>query len=181
MGETQAERIVRVYTDLLVDSGVRQATIDAVSKRCGLTRAGLLHHHRSRVALDAALLERLRALVDEDVASMAAASEGAAAYYLSSSFAADSALERTVAAATRLAQAGSASAAGALREARGRWLDLLEAELGDVLVAKLVLLAGDGVGHQVDIRAGLPADAAEFVDAEEITALGAMLSRLSRS
>lgn len=180
MGETQAERIVRVYTDLLVDSGVRQATIDAVSKRCGLTRAGLLHHHRSRAALDAALLERLRALVDEDVASMAAASEGAAAYYLSSSFAEDSALERTVAAAT-LAQAGSASAAGALREARGRWLDLLEAELGDVLVAKLVLLAGDGVGHQVDIRAGLPADAAEFVDAEEITALGAMLSRLSRS
>lgn len=179
MAETKSEQIVTAYVDLLVASGVRQATIDAVARRCGLTRAGMLHHHRSRAALDAALLDRLGALVDEDVAAMAGAEDGPAAYYLTSSFAADSPLERTVVAATRLAQAGSTDAAAALRDARDRWYGLIREEVGDPVVAKFVLLAGDGVSHQTDIR-GQGGEDTEFVTAADIAALGALLTRFRR-
>lgn len=179
MAETKAEQIVSSYVDLLVASGVRQATIDAVARRCSLTRAGLLHHHGSRAAMDAALLARLEALVDEDVTAMASSPEGPAVYYLTSSFAAQSPLERTVVAATRLAQAGSAEAARALRDARDRWYGLIREEVLDPVVAKFVLLAGDGVSHQTDIRG--EGDDEEFVSAEDIAALGALLARLRRS
>lgn len=125
------------------------------------------------------LLARLEALVDEDVAAMASSPEGPAVYYLTSSFAAQSPLERTVVAATRLAQAGSAEAARALRDARHRWYGLIREEVLDPVVAKFVLLAGDGVSHQTDIRG--EGDDEEFVSAEDIAALGALLARLRRS
>lgn len=152
--QSKPRQIVSVYIDLLVDSGVRAASLDAVAREVTLSKAGLLHHFPSRRALDAGLLARVDELVDADVAAMRDAPEGAVHYYLASSFDADSELERAVVAATRLAQSGSAAAAEALRSASGRWYRVLLAETGDPVLAKFALLAGDGVSFHTDIAPG---------------------------
>ena len=153
-GHGKARQIIDVYVDLLVDTGVRAASLDAVARRVSLSKAGLLHYFPSRKALDAGLLGYMTELVDDDVATMRDSPDGAAHYYLTSSFDADSMLERAVVAATRLAQSGSEEAGQALRQASGRWYRVLVDELGDPLLARFVLLAGDGVSFHTDIAPG---------------------------
>jgi AcrR family transcriptional regulator len=148
---SKAEGIVDTYVSLLVDGGVRSATIDAVAKACGLSKAGVLHYFRSRAELDAALVERLRVLLREDLRLMRRAEGGPVRYYLTSSLDTEAPLERAVVAASRLAQAGHTEARAALGEARSAWLDVLEDALGNPVLARLALLAGDGASHHADL------------------------------
>jgi AcrR family transcriptional regulator len=173
---TKPDQIIDTYVDLLVSSGVRQATIEAVARRSGLSKAGLLHHYRSRGELDDALIARLRELVLEDVELMRGAEEGAAHYYLASSLNAESELERLVAAATRLAQAGNRAAGETLRWARDLWNETLEDELGDPVLARLIMLAGDGVSYHYDIA---DADQPPFVTEQDVAAITHLLERLA--
>lgn len=151
MRQEQPGRILNTYVQILVESGVRQATIEAVARRCGLSKAGLLHHFGSRAGLDAALLARLRELVERDVVTMRDAPGGAVHYYLATSLDSESELERMVVAATRLAHSGSTDAGAVLRWARDRWFDVMVAHLGHPLLARLAILAGDGVSYHNDI------------------------------
>lgn len=168
MESSRSEQILDTYVQLLVDQGVRQATIEAVAKRCGLSKPGLLHHFRSRSALDEGLIQRLREMVDADVETMASAPDGAVHYYLASSLEVDSPLERAVVAVTRLGQAGNAGARAELRRARDAWFDLILAQVGDPTRARLMLLAGDGIAYQADITepGGEP-----YVDRADIEAI----------
>ena len=177
MERHKPQQIIDTYVGLLVESGVRQATIEAVARRCGLSKAGLLHHYRSRAALDTALLERLESLVREDLALMREAPGGAVHYYLASSLDAGSELARLVVAATRLAQAGNPSAGEALRRARDQWYGILVEQLGDPLLARFALLAGDGVSYHTDIAE--PRE--HFISPADIDAFTQLFENLRRA
>ncbi|MFJ2619807.1 TetR/AcrR family transcriptional regulator [Glutamicibacter sp. NPDC087344] len=151
---TKQEIILDAYVALLYEHGAREATIDATAKRSGLSKAGLLHHFRSRQALDTELVRRLNELIDADVAAMLADPAQAVHYYFASSLEEDSPLERIVVAATRLAQRGNDQASAALRRGRDLWFQVLNDSLGDPVLAKLALLAGDGVSYHLDISRG---------------------------
>ncbi|NKF34784.1 TetR/AcrR family transcriptional regulator, partial [Pseudomonas sp. BGM005] len=75
---------------------------------------GLLYHFGSKEDLAAGLIERLDALTTADLERMTTAEEGPVAYYVRTSVMEDDALDRALIAATRLAQAGSTTAADAL-------------------------------------------------------------------
>ena len=98
--------------------------------------------------------ERLNELIDADVATMSADPAQAVHYYFASSMEEDSPLERMVVAATRLAQRGNEDASAALRRGRDLWYQVLNDALGDPVLAKLALLAGDGVSYHLDISRG---------------------------
>ena len=151
---TKQEIILDAYVALLYERGAREATIEATAKRSGLSKAGLLHYFRSRQALDTELVRRLNELIDADVAAMLADPAQAVHYYFASSMEEDSPLERMVVAATRLAQRGNQEASAALRRGRDRWFEVLNDSLGDPLLAKLALLAGDGISYHLDISRG---------------------------
>lgn len=165
---TKQEIILEAYVGLLYDHGTREATIDATAKRSGLSKAGLLHHFRSRKALDTELVRRLNELIDADVEAMRADLSQAVHYYFASSMEEESPLERMVVAATRLAKSGNDDAAVALRRGRDLWFQVLNEALGDPVLAKLALLAGDGVSYHLDISRG---NHDEFLTADTITQL----------
>lgn len=148
---TKQDAIIDAYVALLAEHGAREATIDATARRSGLSKAGLLHYFPSRQALDAELVLRLRGLIEQDVAAMAAHPDRAVHYYLASSLEQDSALERMVVAATRLAQRGHEDAGRVLRFGRDQWYGVLLDALGDPALARLALLAGDGLSYHQDI------------------------------
>lgn len=152
--DSKQDQIIDAYVALLCEHGSPEATIDATARRSGLSKAGLLHHFPSRQALDDGLVSRLQALIDADVAAMAREPEKAVHYYLSSSLEEASPLERMVVAATRLAQRGHEDAARTLRIGRDRWYAILVESLGDPALAKLALLAGDGLSYHLDITRG---------------------------
>lgn len=151
---SKQDKIIEAYVALLSEHGAHEATIDATARLSGLSKAGLLHHFPSRQALDAGLVSRLRTLIEEDVATMARIPERAVHYYLASSLDDASYLERMVVAATRLAQRGHEEAAQTLRFGRDRWYAVLVDALGDPALAKLALLAGDGLSYHLDITRG---------------------------
>lgn len=175
MDQSKPEQIIDTYVTVLAEAGVKQATIDAVAKRSGLSKPGLLHHYRSRADLDAALLSRLEKLVEDDLQQMQHAPQGAVHYYLSSSFDAGSPLEQAVVAATRLAQAGNQTAGEILRRARDHWYRILTDYLADPLLARMVLMAGDGVSYHTAIAAP---DDDSFTQHTDISALTHLIQQL---
>src|SRR5437868_3310221 len=68
--EGQAARVLTAYTDLLVERGIRGATLEAVASRAGLSKSGLLHHFTSVGALRTALFIELRAQARLDAEQM---------------------------------------------------------------------------------------------------------------
>lgn len=139
------ERVLDAFEAILIDDGARAATLDATARAAGVSKGGLLYHFAAKEALEAAVVERLRTLVERDVAAMIAAPDGPVAYFLRSSAMQNDPLDRAVLAASRLAQDGSATAADALREARDRWADALRPHAKDEAGLDLVMLVADGL------------------------------------
>src|SRR5699024_7279106 len=75
----------------------------------------------------------------------------AVSYYLTSSMYYGSELEQLVVAVNRLGQSGNSEATETLRWARESWYDVMLEALGDPTLAKLALLAGDGISYHLDI------------------------------
>lgn len=72
------EHILDTYVDLLIRSGERAATLDAVATAAKVSKGGLLYHFSSKKALLEALAERTLTLAEEDFAAMEQAPEGQA-------------------------------------------------------------------------------------------------------
>lgn len=138
------DAVLDAFEALLIDVGERAATLDAVARQAGVSKGGLLYHFPNKEALISALLERLDALADADLARMAAAPEGAAEYFIRTSLFSDTAMDRAFVAATRLAEVAHAEARRRFAGIQGQWLDLLAADVGPG-VAKAVLYMGDGL------------------------------------
>lgn len=139
------ERVLDAFERILIDDGERAATMDATARAAGVSKGGLLYHFASKEALEAGIVARLSALVDADIAAIAAAGDGAIAYLLRTSVMDDDALDRAIIAASRIAQGGSATAAAALREMRDRWEDALRPHTRDQAALDLVMLVSDGL------------------------------------
>ncbi|MFT3799414.1 TetR/AcrR family transcriptional regulator [Microbacterium sp.] len=139
------ESVLDAFERLLVEDGERAATMDAAARAAGVSKGGLLYHFASKDALEQALLERLDALAEADVAAMATASEGAVAYFVRTSVMDGNALDRALISASRLAQSGHAGAVDALRRVRARWEDELRPHVRDEAALDLVLLVSDGL------------------------------------
>jgi AcrR family transcriptional regulator len=133
------------FEQILIDGNERAATMDATARAAGVSKGGLLYHFATKDALEAGMIDRLDGLVDEDVAAIAAASEGAVAYYLRSSVLTADPLDRAMLAVSRLAQGGSVAAGTALQRTRDRWADALRPHVRDEAALNLVLLVSDGL------------------------------------
>jgi AcrR family transcriptional regulator len=138
------EAVLDAFESLLIDEGERAATLDAVARLAGVSKGGLLYHFPNKEAMIAVLLERLDRLLADDVQAMAAAPEGAAAYFIKSSVWADTPLDRVFVAATRLAEVAHEETLHRFAAGQARWLELLAADIGPGM-AKAVLYMGDGL------------------------------------
>ena len=107
------ERVLDAFEAILIDEGGRAATLDAVARRAGVSKGGLLYHFASKDDLAAGLVNRLDTLTDADLERMADSPEGPVTYYIRTSVMEDDALDRAIVATTRLAQGGSAIATAA--------------------------------------------------------------------
>ncbi|MEQ6898666.1 TetR/AcrR family transcriptional regulator [Microbacterium sp. KR10-403] len=137
--------VLDAYEEILIAGGERAATMDATARAAGVSKGGLLYHFASKEALEEGLIERLRALVDADVAQIAAAPEGPVAYFLRTSVTDGSPLDRSMLAVSRLAQTGSPAAGAALAEVRARWAASVRPHVRDEASLALVLLVSDGL------------------------------------
>lgn len=145
--EGKREVILTAYLNLVVNQGIRAATLEAVSSACSLSKAGVLHHFSSMGKLRAALFVELEAQAAADANRMLADPPNAARYYFDSSYRRDSLLERLIEAVNRLGQTGDEAALELLRACREGWYGALLLALRDPTLAKLVLFAGDGINH----------------------------------
>ncbi len=149
------ERVLDAFEHLLVDDAGVPATLDAVAAAASVSKGGLLYHFPSKDALVEGLADRLRTQVAEDVEALRTAPEGAVAYWLSSSATGSpAALTRTSQAVLRLAGAGQPAARAVLAETDRVWAEALGAGIPDPVLARLVVLVGNGLF--LEALTGLP-------------------------
>jgi AcrR family transcriptional regulator len=151
--------------------------MDAAARAAGVSKGGLLYHFASKDALEAGLIARLGARIDEDVAAIESAPEGAIAYFLRSSVMDDDPLDRAIIAVSRLAQAGSAPASAALQEMRTRWADALRPHVRDEASLDVVMLVSDGLYF----NNALGGDAAAATPVPSGAALDALIALVERA
>ena len=171
------DRILDAFEDLLAEQSERAATLEAVAARAGVSKGGLLYHFASKDALVDGVLERFAADLAEDIEHMRAAPDGPVSYFLRTSIPSDNRLERMIVAIARLAQASDARASDALADAQRLWLSELEAVVGDRMVARTIILIGDGMYYN---SALLPAANAVLRDETDVEQLVALVERLSQ-
>ncbi|MFF9562893.1 TetR family transcriptional regulator [Leifsonia sp. NPDC014704] len=170
------DRVLDAFEELLAEQSERAATLDAVAARAGVSKGGLLYHFASKEALAAGVLDRFAALIDEDVAAMRAAPDGPVDYFLRTSIPTDSRFERAIVAIARLAQAADPQARDALARAQRRWLEVLQEAVGDPLVARTIMLIGDGMYYNTAL---LPAANNVLRDETDIDDLVALIRRFA--
>src|SRR5699024_9546517 len=99
---------------------------------------------------------------------MSADLSSAVSYYFTSSMDYGSELEQLVVAVNRLGESGNSEATETLRWARDSWYEVMLEALGDPTLAKLALLAGDGISYHLDITVDKDDG---FVTEETLTAM----------
>ncbi|WP_402469200.1 TetR/AcrR family transcriptional regulator [Isoptericola aurantiacus] len=144
-------KVLDAFAEILVESGERSATLDAVAERAGVSKGGLLYHFPSKDELVDGLVEHLRALIAADVAVMRSAPEGTVAYLLRTSVDVGGELDRAYLATARLAGGAYPRARGALDAALEAWTEAVAAEIDDPVLARTVVLLSDGLYHRASI------------------------------
>lgn len=138
-------KVLRAFAELLVESGERAATLEAVADRAGVSKGGLLYHFPSKDALVDGLLDHLGELTAADVGTMRGAPEGPADYLLRTSTVIDGEFGIVYLAASRLAQGAYPRARDVLDEAQAAWTATVREELGDPVLSRAVSLMGEGL------------------------------------
>jgi len=170
------DRVLDAYEELLAEQSERAATLDAVAARAGVSKGGLLYHFASKEALASGVLDRFAELIDDDVRRMREAPDGPVDYFLRTSIPTDSRFERAIVAIARLAQAADPRARDALAGAQRRWLEVLQEAVGDPLVARTIMLIGDGMYYNTAL---LPAANNVLRDETDIDDLVALIRRFA--
>ena len=162
------DKVLDAFQRLLIEHGERETTLDGVARAAGVSKGGLIYHFGSREALIEGLLGRLEMLADEDLTLMGSAPEGPVAYYVRTSAVADTPLDLTLIAATRLLQRSHSRTREVLAAVHDRWYRALLEAVGDPAVARLVMLVGYGMYYNATLASGdavdLPAEKPEDVD-----------------
>jgi AcrR family transcriptional regulator len=173
------DAVLDAFERILIDGGERAATLDATARTAGVSKGGLLYHFASRDALIEAVLTRFLALVEADIEDLERAPEGAVAYYVRTSVAVDTPLERAGVATARLAQAGSPAAVRVIRAARERWLETVRRHVADPTVALAITLIGDGLYYDSALHGDDDELGVDAPRGAEMDALVALLERLA--
>ncbi len=139
------DRLLDAFETILVASGMRAATLDAVAAEASVSKGGLLYHFHSKDELVDGMLGRLREQGATDVERMRTAKKGPVEYYLTTSVDSGSAFDRALIAAARIAQENDERAAHALADLRDGWFAVLREHLGDEPLARTIQLIGDGL------------------------------------
>ncbi|MGJ9413890.1 TetR family transcriptional regulator [Aeromicrobium sp. CF4.19] len=139
------DRLLDAFESLLVDTGSRAATLDAVAAAADVSKGGLLYHFHSKDELVDGMLARLREQGDADLEAMRAASQGPVDFYLETSVDSGSDFDRALIAAGRIAQESDPRASDALADLREGWFGVLREHLGDESLARTIQLIGDGL------------------------------------
>ncbi|WP_298038032.1 TetR/AcrR family transcriptional regulator [uncultured Microbacterium sp.] len=174
------EKVLDAFQTILIEEGERAATLDATAKAAGVSKGGLLYHFASKDELVAGLLERLDALAADDLDLMTAAQNGPVDYYIRNSLLEDSAFDRALIAAARIAQGGDLDASAALRSIRESWADCLRPHVHDDAALDLVMLIGDGLYYNnvLDaVQGGLAGPTPRGAQLEQLIALALRASR----
>ena len=162
------EKVLDAFQRLLIERGARETTLDAVAKAAGVSKGGLLYHFGSREALIEGLLTRLKTQADADLVSMKAAPEGPAAYYIRTSASAQTPLDLSLLASTRLLQRSHPRTREVLAGVHDRWYEVLRSAVGDPAVARLIMLIGDGMYYGATLSGGESGPAAARPDVGEV-------------
>ncbi len=139
------DRLLDAFETLLVTSGSRAATLDAVAAGAEVSKGGLLYHFHSKDDLVEAMLNRLREQGEADVAIMRTHDLGPVEYYLVTSVDSGSDMDRALVATARIAQENDSRAAAALAHLREGWFGVMAEHLGDEALARTIQLIGDGL------------------------------------
>jgi AcrR family transcriptional regulator len=139
------DRILDAFQRLLISSGERAATLDAVAAAAGVSKGGLLYHFSSKDALVDGLIERLDAFATADDERMRAAPEGTVDYVIRTSVEEGTPFDEALIAVSRLAQGSHEKARTALAAVRARWETAIAADVGDPAVARAIMLVSDGL------------------------------------
>ncbi|MEA9985856.1 MULTISPECIES: TetR/AcrR family transcriptional regulator [Subtercola] len=173
------DRVLDAFENILITQGERTATLDAVAAEAGVSKGGLLYHFGSKDALVEGLIDRLGALVVDDLTNIRTAPAGVVDYFLRSSVNTESPLDRAIIAATRLAQGSQPKAQEALKSMQRAWFDVVNEAVGDEAVARTIMLVSDGLYYN---SALLPTALSETSNRAlaNMDELVAMVSRLTR-
>lgn len=150
-------KVLDAYAALLVESGERAATLDAVAKRAAVSKGGLLYHFASKAALADGLADRLDDLVAVDVVAMKDAPEGAVSYLLRTSYQIDREFELIYLATARLAMGDHQRAREAIDAAYAAWTSILLEQGASEAAATVIMLMADGLSLRssvVDVPGG---------------------------
>lgn len=171
-----SERILDSFEQLLLASGERATTIEHIAEHCGITRGGLIYHFSSRQEILDAFVSRLEAAGVEASSQLLAAPEGAAERYIISAGPPLSKIDRTLLAASRLANDENQKVREVLLDIHRQWVRVLTMSTGNQALARLLLLLGDGVlfhsamtGKPFELGSG--AEAGENAEREELIEL----------
>jgi AcrR family transcriptional regulator len=167
------DKVLDAFERLLIEHGERETTLDAVARAAGVSKGGLIYHFNSREALIEGLLGRLEVLAAQDVALMEAAPEGVVEYYVRTCAQADTPLDMTLIAATRLLQRSHSRTREVLAAVHENWFASLRAAVGDPAIARLVMLVGYGMYYNATLAGGDPVHlpVPEAAEVEEVLGL----------
>ena len=142
------DRILDALQDILVDAGYSSVTLELVARTAKVSKGGLLYHFPSKGALMVGLMERIRALAEEEFREAVESEEGVVRYFLRTSLPRsrqESELYWAVIAALRSKEDTPPEAAALVKELFDRWGELLHEELTDPVLAETIRLVGDGM------------------------------------
>ncbi len=149
MADTRT-KLLDAAAQVLLEQGAQALTLDAVAKRAGVSKGGLLYHFASKHALTAALVDRTVQQFDRALAEAGDEPGAATRIYLSATVPADHPGGAGVPGADRVAAAVLAAALvdpealQPLRTMFARWQQRLDNDGIDPAVATAVRLAADG-------------------------------------
>ncbi|GAB3409900.1 TetR/AcrR family transcriptional regulator [Schumannella luteola] len=140
--DSHRDDLIDAAVALLLESGESGFTLDAVARRAGMSKGGLLHHFSGKAALVDALGEHLDRLAADDIRDLESDPQRTIERFLRGSIETDKELDRVMVALARL---GGDSATAALRRAEQGWHDLVTRVVPDPVQAEIILLVSDGL------------------------------------
>jgi AcrR family transcriptional regulator len=140
------DALLDAFERAVIDRGERAATLEAVAAEAGVSKGGLLYHFGSKKDLVEGVVERITALAVEYAELLTSAPEGVVGTFIRTSVTSGTDFDNSYIALTRLAQSGIyPEAREALARIEAEWIGMIEEEVGDAAVARLILLVSDGL------------------------------------